>query len=147
MRENAPPEHAVAAALAEIASLLIRLRPRDMSLTAEVVLSWLERNGAGRVGDLAALAAVSQPTMTELLVRLERDGLLDRAPDPDDRRALRVTITDTGRGLLGSRREKRIQQLLVFLRPLPADQAAALLDAFAALRGIVAAAEGAAQGR
>ncbi|MEE3918524.1 MarR family transcriptional regulator [Micromonospora sp. BRA006-A] len=35
--------------------------------------------------------------MTGRLDRLERAGLVRRSPDPADRRALRVTLTDTGR--------------------------------------------------
>lgn len=42
----------------------------------------------------------SQSGMTGKLDRLERQGLIERTPDPDDRRALRLGITDFGRALI-----------------------------------------------
>lgn len=42
----------------------------------------------------------SQSGMTGKLDRLERQGLIQRSPDPDDRRAIRLGITDTGRTLI-----------------------------------------------
>ena len=49
---------------------------------------------------LASSEHVAQPTMTVLVDRLERNGLVDRRPDPTDRRAVLVEITDSGRELL-----------------------------------------------
>ena len=43
--------------------------------------------------DLARLAKVEQPTMAQLLSRMERDGLITREPDPDDRRSSLVSLT------------------------------------------------------
>jgi DNA-binding MarR family transcriptional regulator len=42
----------------------------------------------------------SQSGMTGKLDRLERQGLIQRGPDPEDRRAIRLGITDTGRALI-----------------------------------------------
>ena len=38
--------------------------------------------------------------MTGKLDRLERQGLIQRSPDPEDRRAIRLGITDSGRVLI-----------------------------------------------
>jgi DNA-binding MarR family transcriptional regulator len=38
--------------------------------------------------------------MTGKLDRLERQGLIQRSPDPEDRRAIRLGITDSGRALI-----------------------------------------------
>lgn len=46
--------------------------------------------------DLAAAAAVEQPTMAATLNRMERDGLIRRTPDPDDRRSSQVALTPFG---------------------------------------------------
>jgi MarR family transcriptional regulator for hemolysin len=51
---------------------------------------------------LAELAAVEQPTMANTLKRMERDGLISRSPDPDDRRSALVRLTELG--------ERRAQQ-------------------------------------
>lgn len=50
-----------------------------------------------RAVELGRRAGLEPSTMTGLLDRMERDGLLARAPDPDDRRAHRITLTPGGR--------------------------------------------------
>lgn len=42
--------------------------------------------------ELARLARVEQPTMAQLLARMERDGLIRREPDPSDRRSSLSTL-------------------------------------------------------
>lgn len=49
-----------------------------------------------RITDLAAAAGVTQPAITLLVNRLQERGLLVREPDPDDRRAVLVAITEQG---------------------------------------------------
>ncbi len=50
-----------------------------------------------RITDLAAAEGVTQPAITLLVNRLEQRGWLRREPDLEDRRAVRVTATDSGR--------------------------------------------------
>ncbi len=47
--------------------------------------------------ELGRRAGLEPSTMTGLLDRMERDGLLARAADPADRRAQRIHLTNTGR--------------------------------------------------
>jgi DNA-binding MarR family transcriptional regulator len=59
---------------------------------------------AGTAGSQAALAqdlGVNRTTMTYLIDDLERAGLVQRRPDPQDRRNRQVVATDHGRRLLG----------------------------------------------
>lgn len=44
--------------------------------------------------DLCKLINVEQPTMANTLNRMERDGLIRRAPDADDKRRSRIHLTD-----------------------------------------------------
>lgn len=46
---------------------------------------------------LAQQASVEQPTMANMLNRMERDGLVSRTPDPNDRRSALVRLTELGR--------------------------------------------------
>ena len=46
---------------------------------------------------LAQQAAVEQPTMANTLSRMERDGLIDRTPDPNDKRSALVRLSELGR--------------------------------------------------
>jgi DNA-binding MarR family transcriptional regulator len=49
-----------------------------------------------RMTDLAETILFSKSGLTTLVDRLEKRGLLQRIPDPDDRRAIRITMTDQG---------------------------------------------------
>src|SRR5215813_1679073 len=49
------------------------------------------------VGDLAAMAIMAQPRMTKVLDRMERDGLIGRHPDANDRRRVLIHLTAAGR--------------------------------------------------
>lgn len=62
-----------------------------------MVLSILLEHGPTRIGQLAQLVPCSQPTATTLVGQLERDGRVRKNPDPDDGRAVRISITPTGR--------------------------------------------------
>src|SRR3954451_23658293 len=53
--------------------------------------------GSMRVGDLARALHVTVGGTSKLVDRIERAGLIARAPDPDDRRASRVVLTTAGK--------------------------------------------------
>ncbi|MGM1062988.1 MarR family winged helix-turn-helix transcriptional regulator [Saccharothrix sp. Mg75] len=57
------------------------------------------------VGELAQAAGVTSRNVTGLVDTLERDALVRRVPDPDDRRSVRVQATDAGREWLTAFRE------------------------------------------
>jgi len=48
---------------------------------------------------LAACMEVEPPTATKMLQRMERAGLIERKPDPEDARVSRVYLTERGRAL------------------------------------------------
>lgn len=52
--------------------------------------------GAARAADIADLFGQAPRTVTEALDALERDGLIQRTPDLDDRRVKRLATTETG---------------------------------------------------
>ena len=61
-----------------------------------VLMSLWRDDGLSAV-ELARRAGLEPSTMTGLLDRMERDQLLARRADPDDRRAQRIYLTETGR--------------------------------------------------
>lgn len=68
------------------------------SLIATRVLGHLVRDPEGlRIGELAAREGITQPAMTAAVNRLAADGLIVRAPDENDGRAVVVRLTDRGR--------------------------------------------------
>jgi DNA-binding MarR family transcriptional regulator len=61
-----------------------------------VLLPLYEEDGL-RMGELARRARLSKQTMTEMIRRLERDGLIERRPDPSDARASLIFLTARSR--------------------------------------------------
>jgi DNA-binding MarR family transcriptional regulator len=53
--------------------------------------------GGARVGDLARALRITVGGTSKLVDRIERVGLIERQPDPDDRRAARLALTPIGR--------------------------------------------------
>ena len=49
------------------------------------------------IRELAVYSVIEQSTLSRALDGLAADGLIRREPDPDDSRATRVALTDTGR--------------------------------------------------
>jgi len=49
--------------------------------------------------ELCARVRIEQPTMANTLARMERDGLINRTPDPTDGRRSRITLTRRARQL------------------------------------------------
>ena len=56
-----------------------------------------EAGGSMRVSDLASALRVTPPTVTQLITRLERDGMLTRRIDPHDRRVVQICLLEKGR--------------------------------------------------
>jgi DNA-binding MarR family transcriptional regulator len=125
---------ATAAALDAFAAWAIRSTAgRDLSLTTASTLATLDRDGPQRLSDLAVREGVTQPSMTALVSRLERDGLATRGADPSDGRAVVVTLTDAGRDVLVERRTRRASRLAALLDHLEPDERAAIDAAAGAL--------------
>src|ERR1700727_388822 len=79
------------------ATLGLRHLARGTSLTSRNVLAALAAEGPSRLTALATVTGIAQPAMTQLVGRMEREGLVVRLIDPEDGRATLVAITDAGR--------------------------------------------------
>ena len=66
------------------------------SLATWVVLYGVERGGWDNQRDLANDLRIEGATLTRHLDRMERDGLIVRTRDPDDRRQMQVDLTPEG---------------------------------------------------
>ncbi|WP_344339264.1 MarR family winged helix-turn-helix transcriptional regulator [Agrococcus versicolor] len=113
--------------------------PGGLSSVAASALYALAVDGPVRLTALAAAEHVTQPAMTQLVQRLERDGLVERLPDPADGRAVLVTITDAGAALSAERRAARAGALAAVLDDLGPDELVALAAAVPALEHLAAA--------
>lgn len=98
-----------------------------LSLAKMGVLEALVAHGGslplGRVAD--ALECV-RSNVTQLVDRLEADGLVRRAADPEDRRSTQAVITEEGRQRLEAAARARAEAEAQILAALPADRRAEL---------------------
>ena len=84
----------------EVEAVLLK---HGLSSSAFDVLATLRRSGSPyrlSPGDLLAMTMVSSGTMTNRIDQLEKQGLVERLPHPEDRRALLVALTEKGRAVI-----------------------------------------------
>ncbi|MBS1001168.1 MarR family transcriptional regulator [Acetobacter persici] len=72
----------------------VRLRHLGFATAQLPVLTALKDGAALSQKELAKWAKVEQPTMAQMLSRMERDGLVHRVPDPEDKRSSLISLTD-----------------------------------------------------
>lgn len=75
------------------------LRAQGLSDQQWRVLRVLGEHGAVETGRIASEAFISGPSLTGVLARMERDGLIQRERDPADQRRTVVQATAAGRKL------------------------------------------------
>lgn len=137
-----PPDHEVdafAEALGDFMRATRRVRGRfaaereegELSLSQFHVLDTIERAGAPLpVREVALGAGVAAPTVTRMLDGLERDGLVARERCAEDRRVVRVRLTDAGVARMAAGREhvrRWRRDLFASLPPAERRRAAAVL--------------------
>jgi MarR family transcriptional regulator for hemolysin len=78
----------------------VRASELSLNLPQCKALVRLEKNEGVSQARLAELAEVDAMTMVRILDRMEADGLLERRPDPEDRRARCLYLTAKAKPLL-----------------------------------------------
>ncbi|MFT4262643.1 MAG: MarR family transcriptional regulator [Nocardioides sp.] len=112
---------AVTRVLSEVAS------EHDVSLTLLRLMGIL-LDHEPRMAELAEHLGLERSTMSGLIDRAERRGLVERRPDPVDARATVVVMTEDSRELVESARERILETLGEFLLDLHPAQIAHLTD-------------------
>jgi DNA-binding MarR family transcriptional regulator len=129
---------AIAEGLERLISLIRALSPSgQMSLTTASTLHRLATTGPRRLSDLAQSEGVTQPAMTQLVSRLERQGLAERRGDPADRRVVMVHLTRNGEEVLHERQAHRADRLAELLAALPPEDERIIEGALPALARLI----------
>ena len=76
------------------------LAPWDITPAQLRALRMLRRHGIMRLSELSDRLRIAPRSATEVVDALEARGLVQRRPDPGDRRATLVEVTDDGSGVL-----------------------------------------------
>ncbi|HEX5527753.1 MAG TPA: MarR family transcriptional regulator [Solirubrobacterales bacterium] len=90
--------------------------------TSVAALATIERHGPMTPSEIAAIERVKRPTITRTLACLEREGLIDRTPDPGDRRSALVEVNGAGRERLRRLRSRKNAYLARRMRDLSAEE-------------------------
>jgi DNA-binding MarR family transcriptional regulator len=94
--------------------------------TSTAALATIERHGPLTPSELAEIERVKRPTVTRTLACLEREGLVERTPDPVDGRSSLVAINAAGRERLRRLRGRKNAYLARRMRDLAAADVEAL---------------------
>lgn len=80
--------------------LLLRSLAEKDTHPGQAIMLWMlsEHEGASQ-SELADTLDVARPTVTIMLHKMEKAGLIERRRDEKDRRCLRIHLTDAGREL------------------------------------------------
>lgn len=118
----------------EFTTIFIRLPSvEQLSFTTLSVLHTLSRKGPMRLTELTATEQMTQPAITQMVKRLEADGLLERRVDPRDARAVLVQLTPRGAQVVEARRAARVERLTSLLACLSPAERSAIAAAVPAL--------------
>jgi DNA-binding MarR family transcriptional regulator len=103
-----------------VGQLVRRLRSENLfPLTQTWVLGRIDREGPASVSDLAQALRVRPQSMAQTVGDLEAEGMVERNPDPDDRRRALVSLTDAGQARIEADRAAREGWLVKALEELP----------------------------
>jgi DNA-binding MarR family transcriptional regulator len=109
----------------------------ELSRTELGLLNTLS-SGPRRVTDLAELERLAQPTLTQLVQRLEQQGFVSRERQPDDGRVVLVSLTEAGAAALEDFRSRASAALGAHLVELPDAEVGSLVAATETLGRLVA---------
>src|ERR1700761_2055158 len=93
-----------------------------LSPAMTAALATINRSGPLTPSELADVERVKRPSMTRTLACLEREGLIERTPDPADGRSSPVAIGAAGRERLALLRRRKSAYLARRLRGLSAEE-------------------------
>jgi MarR family transcriptional regulator, lower aerobic nicotinate degradation pathway regulator len=118
-----------------------RAREHDLSVI-QVRLLGVLRDRMPAMNELARLLGLDKSSVTGLVDRAERRGLVVRVPSAADRRAVLVSLTDHGRSLAAAGTARFDADISLLLERLPRSDRAALSRLISRLLVTHAAAEG-----
>jgi DNA-binding MarR family transcriptional regulator len=107
---------------------------KRMTMARFDLLASLHRHDGQTLAGLSRALLVTAGNVTGLVDRAERDGVVERRPDPDERRASRVWLTDRGRTLIKSVLPTHDKQVHEMLAGLPREERRELRKLLGVLR-------------
>jgi MarR family transcriptional regulator for hemolysin len=110
----------------------------DLTVPQFRTLAFVNRNEGSSLLEVANHVGLTPPSMSKLVDGLIARGLMARKDDPDDRRRVRLTVTNRGLAILETVTQGTLSYLADKLGDLDADERAAIDIAMEALRTVFA---------
>jgi DNA-binding MarR family transcriptional regulator len=119
----------------EVSRALAAIYADRFELTREEwrVLVWLAAEPGMTATELGARANLDKMQVSRAIARMEKDGLLEREPDPDDRRSRQVRLLPAGRALFRKVEPMALAREAFLLEALAPHERAALESALSKL--------------
>lgn len=114
--------------LIRLVSVIVRKRGRDVLVNFDITppqfnaLHTLDDHGSLTMGELCDHLYLACSTATDLIDRMERNGLIERQRDQNDRRVIRLKITERGHEIIEKVIEARYEYLSGVLREVSAEE-------------------------
>ena len=118
--------------------LKLGFRSRGITYARLRLLSALRFGRPRRLLDLGGELGVTARNVTGLVDALQRDGLVERLPHPNDRRAVLVRLTPAGERVSGELLAEQRAAVAELLAKLPEADQRSLLRALESLRAVLA---------
>ena len=93
-----------------------------------VALQWLFEDGDMTIGDLSTKMFLACSTTTDLIDRMEKNNLVERVKDTNDRRVVRIHLLDEGKRIIDEVIKKRQRYLEEVLKNFSAEEIQVLQD-------------------
>lgn len=147
MMLNHALDHELITVARKLQAILRRRLPAELTLTQAWVLTLLADEDALPVSAIAAELDMSLSATSNVLDQMMHHGWLTREENPEDRRVIRVGLTDAGRALVDEVRTRRYEVWREVLEGLGEDDAAYLKRALVDLEHALAKVEAVARRR
>jgi len=120
-------------------SFVIKCRGRDILNDFDITtpqfnaLLLLKEHGDMTIGDLGSQLYLASSTATDLIDRMERNGLVERARDTNDRRVVRLHMLEKGHQMIKEVLENRKRYLSGILSQIPPQEISTLKESLQSL--------------
>ena len=132
-------EHDLLFLLHDVARLLRvdadkRARAHGMTRAQWAILIWLDRQPGMSQKELAELLEVEPITVARLIDRLEARGMVERRPDPRDRRIWRLHVSPPARAVLGDIHEQRAEMTAMVTQGVADESQKSMIEALSRMK-------------
>lgn len=101
------------------------------------VIFYLFNNGSSSISDIASMLAISKPNMTPIVDKLIKEDLVYRKEDPNDRRKIRIDLTEKAHNLALEHKKRLKESLLSKISTLSEEDLFKMSDLVSQLTNII----------